>query len=178
MALSAKTLTVVLVATLLAASAGAAWQANRVRQIEQFNAAVSAGKTPATDTQSYEAKYAAAYWLAKGGRFQDATLLFLQLVESGTPQQRAAVQYNLGNIFFLRGIAINGTNMTVREEAMYLFKQAKSAYMQSLRLDETSWIARHNMDRILMMLPEEESPGVGESDSPGLIMGNIPVGLP
>lgn len=178
MALSAKKLTVVLVATLLAASAGAAWQANRVRQIEQFNAAVSAGKTPATDTQSYEAKYAAAYWLAKGGRFQDATLLFLQLVESGTPQQRAAVQYNLGNIFFLRGIAINGTNMTVREEAMYLFKQAKSAYMQSLRLDETSWIARHNMDRILMMLPEEESPGVGESDSPGLIMGNIPVGLP
>lgn len=178
MALSAKKLTVVLVATLVAASAGAAWQANRVRQIEQFNAAVSAGKTPATDTQSYEAKYAAAYWLAKGGRFQDATLLFLQLVESGTPQQRAAVQYNLGNIFFLRGIAINGTNMTVREEAMYLFKQAKSAYMQSLRLDETSWIARHNMDRILMMLPEEESPGVGESDSPGLIMGNIPVGLP
>ena len=178
MALSAKKLTVVLVATLVAASAGAAWQANRVRQIEQFNAAVSAGKTPVTDTQSYEAKYAAAYWLAKGGRFQDATLLFLQLVESGTPQQRAAVQYNLGNIFFLRGIAINGTNMTVREEAMYLFKQAKSAYMQSLRLDETSWIARHNMDRILMMLPEEESPGVGESDSPGLIMGNIPVGLP
>lgn len=178
MALSAKKLTTLLLATLVAVSAGAAWQANRIRQINNFNAAVSAGKTPSTDTQSYQAKFSAAYWLARSGRFQDATLLYLQLVENGTPQQRAAVQYNLGNIFFLRGIAINGRDMTVRDEAMYLFKQAKSAYMQSLRLDETSWIAKHNLDRILMMMPDEESPGAGESDSPGLIMGNIPVGLP
>jgi len=28
------------------------------------------------------------------------------------------------------------------------------------------------------MLPPDPTPGVGESDSPGLIMGNIPVGLP
>jgi mxaK protein len=28
------------------------------------------------------------------------------------------------------------------------------------------------------MLPPDPTPGVGDSDSPGLIMGNIPVGLP
>jgi len=28
------------------------------------------------------------------------------------------------------------------------------------------------------MLPSEPTPGIGDSDSPGLIMGNIPVGLP
>ena len=178
MALSARKLTAFLLATTLLAAAGAAWQANRIRQIENFNRAVTAGKTPATDTQSFEAKFSAAFWLAKGGRYQDATLLFLQLAESGSPSQRSAVQYNLGNIFFLRGLIINGRDMTVREEAVYLLTQAKTAYMQSLRLDNTHWDARHNLDRVLMMLPSEPAPGVGEGDSPGLIMGNIPVGLP
>lgn len=178
MALSAKTLTAVLLVTAIASGLGAAWQSYRIRQIEQFNHAVSSGKTPVTDTQSYEARFAAAYWLANGGRYQDATLLFLQLLESGTPSQKSAVQFNLGNIFFLRGLLINGRDMTVRDEAVYLFTQAKTAYIQSLKLDHTHWDARHNLDRILMMLPEDPSPGVGESDSPGLIMGNIPVGLP
>jgi tetratricopeptide (TPR) repeat protein len=178
MALSAKKLTLILLITAIAAGAGAAWQALRIRQIDAFNAAVLAGKTPATDAQSFEAKFAAAYWLAKGGRYQDATLLFLQLLENSTPTQQAAVQYNMGNIFFLRGLAIYGRDLTVRDEATYLITQAKTAYMQSLRLDNTHWDARHNLDRVLSILPEEASPGVGESDSPGLIMGNIPVGLP
>ena len=178
MALNAKKLTAILTVTAIASGLGALWQANRIRQVESFNQAVLAGKTPTTDTQSFEAKFSAAYWLAKSGRYQDSTLLFLQLLENASPTQQAAVQYNLGNIFFLRGIAINGQDMTVRDEAMYLFKQAKTAYMQSLRMDPTRWEARHNMDRILMLLPEEESPGVGDSDRAGLIMGNIPVGLP
>ncbi|HQR60271.1 MAG TPA: hypothetical protein PLH03_02780 [Methylophilaceae bacterium] len=178
MALSAKKLTAFLLATTVAAAAGVAWQANRIRQIENFNRAVSAGKTPVTDSQSFQAKFSAAYWLAKGGRYQDATLLFLQLAESGTPSQRSAVQYNLGNIFFLRGLAINGRDLTVRDEAVYLVTQAKNAYMQSLRLDNAHWDVRHNLDRVLGMLPEDPVPGVGESDSPGLIMGNIPVGMP
>jgi hypothetical protein len=178
MALSAKKLTFALLAIASLSGIGAAWEASRIHQIDEFNRAVSAGKTPATDTQSLEAKFSAAYWLARGGRYQDATLLFLQLVESGSPSQKSAVQYNLGNIFFLRGLAINGRDLTVRDEAVYLFTQAKTAYMQSLRLDNTHWDARHNLDRILDMLPADPVPGVGESDSPGLIMGNIPVGLP
>ncbi len=178
MALSAKKLTVALAALALASGIGAAWQAYRIQQIQSFNQAISDGKTPTTDTQSFEAKFSAAYWLAKSGRYQDATLLFLQLLENSTPTQKSAVQYNLGNIFFLRGLLINGRDMTVRDEAVYLLTQAKTAYIQSLKLENTHWDARHNLDRILMMLPDDPSPGVGESDSPGLIMGNIPVGLP
>lgn len=178
MALSAKKLTAILLLTAVASGAGAAWQAYRIKQIERFNQAIAEGKTPTTDTQSFEARFSAAYWLAKGGRYQDSTLLFLQLLENSTPVQKSAVQYNLGNIFFLRGLLINGRDMTVRDEAVYLLTQAKTAYMQSLKLDNTHWDARHNLDRILMMLPDDPSPGVGESDSPGLIMGNIPVGLP
>jgi tetratricopeptide (TPR) repeat protein len=179
MALSAKKLTILLLATAIIASAGAVWQVSLIRQIENFNRAVAAGKTPITNTQSYEARFSAAYWLAKGGRYQDSTLLFLQLLESGgSSQQQSAVQYNLGNIFFLRGLAINGRDLTVRDEAVYLLTQAKTAYMQSLRLDNSYWDARHNFDRVITMLPAEPTPGVGESDKAGLIMGNIPVGLP
>jgi hypothetical protein len=29
-----------------------------------------------------------------------------------------------------------------------------------------------------MILPANPTPGVGDSDSPGLILGNVPVGLP
>lgn len=178
MALSAKKITTFLLAAAIAAGASAAWQANRIRQIENFNRAVLAGKTPVTDTQSFEAKFSAAYWLAKSGRYQDATLLFLQLQEQATPAQQAAVQYNLGNIFFLRGLAINGRDLTVRDEAVYLITQAKTAYMQALRLDSNLWGARHNLDRVLGMLPDEPTPGVSDQANPGLIMGNIPVGLP
>ncbi len=178
MALSAKKLTAALLVTAVVAAAGAAWQANRIRQIENFNRAVKAGKTPVTDTQSFEAKFSAAYWLAKSGRYQDATLLFLQLQEKATPTQQAVVQYNLGNIFFLRGLAINGRDITVRDEAVYLITQAKTAYMQALRLNSELWPARHNLDRVLGMLPEDATPGVSDQANPGLIMGNIPVGLP
>jgi hypothetical protein len=66
----------------------------------------------------------------------------------------------------------------VRDEAEYLLRQAKTAYLQSLRFDNSNWGARHNLDRLLTMLPATPTPGVGESDTPGLIMGNIPVGLP
>ena len=78
----------------------------------------------------------------------------------------------------MRGLAINGINMTVRDEAEYLVRQAKVAYIASIKLDRNQWDVRHNLDRVLGMLPGNPTPGVGESDSPGLIMGNIPVGLP
>jgi len=177
-ALSARKLTWILAIVAAASAAGAASQVYRIRQIDAFNQAVLHGKTPTTDTQSYEAKFSTAYWLANSARYKDATLLFLQLADSGDANQRSAVQHNIGNIFFLRGLAINGTNITVRAEAEYLLRQAKSAYVQSLKLDNSHWDTRHNLDRLMTMLPATPTPGVGESDTPGLIMGNIPVGLP
>ncbi len=151
---------------------------NRVQQIAAFNQAISDGKPPKTDTQSFEAKFATAYWLAKNERYKEATLLFNKALNNANTEQKAAIHFNLGNIFFRRGLAINGANMTVRDEAEYLLRQAKTAYQQSLRLDNSNWGARHNLDRLLTMLPGTPTPGVGESDTPGLIMGSIPVGLP
>ena len=178
MALSAKKLTWLLLTVAVASAMGAAAQVYRIRQIEAFNQAILAGKSPTTDLQTFEARFSTAYWLARIGRYKESTLLFLQLVESGDANQRSAVQHNIGNIFFLRGLAINGTNITVRNEAEYLFRQAKTAYVASLKQDNTHWDTKHNLDRLLTILPATPVPGVGESDTPGLIMGSIPVGLP
>lgn len=176
----------VLMAGLAIGIAGAASQLYELHQMNSFNVAVSAGKTPDHDKLNFEAKYAAAYWLARSGRYQDATQLFTQLMEAGgTPEQRAAVQYNLGNIFFLRGLLVNhngGSASTVgdtfvHDEAEYLLTQAKMAYEQSLRLDNTHLDVRHNLDRVLSMLPEDAT-AQDEQDKLGIVMGNLPVGLP
>jgi tetratricopeptide (TPR) repeat protein len=173
-----KKLTWLLIVIATLSAVFAVYNFNRIRQIDTFNDAISTGKTPKTDVQSFQAKFATAYWLAQNERYKEATLLFNKALNGANTEQKAAIQYNLGNIFFKRGLIINGTSMTVRDEAEYLFRQAKTAYQQSLRLDQSNWGARHNLDRLLTMLPGTPTPGVGESDTPGLIMGNIPVGLP
>jgi mxaK protein len=176
--ISARKLTWIFAVIAIISGLGAYSEYTRLRQITAFNQAVSKGDSPATDKQSYEAKFATALWLAKTGRFKDASLLFLQLAETGDVSRRSAVQYDMGNIFFLRALAIGGTNLTVKQETLYLMGQAKNAYQQSLRLDSNHWDARHNLDRVMGMLPEDPTPGVGGDDKPGIIMGGIPVGLP
>lgn len=178
MALSAKKLTWGLLGLALVSSGIAVWEAKNIQDVKEFNIAVKEGKTPATHKDSFEAKFAVAYWQAHNARYQEATQLFGQLLEQGNATQKSAVHFNTGNIFFLRGLIVNGSNITVRDETEYLLNQAKTAYEQSLRLDHSFWDARHNLDRVLSMLPATPTPGSGESDSPGLIMGNIPVGLP
>ena len=176
--LSVKKLTIILSGLALLSAAGAAYEMKRIKEIRNFNQAVLKAESPKTDRQSFEAKFATAYWLASNERYKESTLLFTQLLPDANLIQRSAIQYNLGNIFFRRALAISGSNMTVRDEAEYLLRQAHSAYVQSLKQDNSFWDARHNLDRVLMMLPSTPTPGVGESDTPGLIMGNIPVGLP
>lgn len=178
MAISAKTLTILCIILGTASAAGAAYESKRIADIDAFNNAILHAKGPETAKESFEAKFATAYWLANNERYKEATLLFMQLEEHANSSQKAAIKYNLGNIFFRRGLLINGTNMTVRDETEYLLRQAKTAYVASLKLEPGQWDAKHNLDRVLTMLPATPTPGVGESDSPGLIMGNIPVGLP
>lgn len=177
--ISVKKLTIVLLLLLIASATTAVYAWNRIRQIQAFNGAVSTGKNPQTDKQSFEARFSTAYWLAKNERYKEATLLFSQLIGKGSPYQEAAVHHNIGNMFFLKSLQVSGGNDTkVRDEVEYLLTQAHSSYKQALKLDNSNWGTRRNLDRVITLLPETPTPGVGESDSPGLIMGNIPVGLP
>lgn len=162
----------------IASAVGAGYEINRIMQIQAFNDAILNAKSPKTDMQSFEAKFATAYWLAKNERYKESTLLFTHLLEHANTKQKEAIQHNIATNFFRRGIAINGTSMSVGKESEYLLRQAKNLYQQAVRLDNTHWDTRHNLDRLILLLPGTPTPGVGESDSPGLIMGNIPVGLP
>lgn len=163
----------------LLSAAGSIYTYKRIQQIEAFNKAVLAGEPPESDQESFEAKFATALYLAKKERYKESILLFSALMpKAADNNQKSAVQYNIGNISFLRGLAINGTNMTVKAEAEYLVRQAKVAYINSLKLDNSHWDAKHNLDRVLGMLPNTPTPGVGDGEKAGLIMGNVPVGLP
>jgi mxaK protein len=145
---------------------------------EDFNKKIMQDENLSSYKQTFEARFASAYWLAKKEMYKESSILFNNLIAEANDEQKAAIHYNIGNIFFKKGLIINGTNMTVRDEAEYLFQQAKKSYQASLKLSNQHWDARHNLDRILTMLPPDPTPGVGDSDAPGLIMGNIPIGLP
>lgn len=163
----------------LLSAAGSVYAYKRIGQIDAFNKTILSGKPPETNQQSFEAKFATALYLAKKERYKESILLFTALMpKAADNNQKSAVQYNIGNISFLRGLAINGTSMTVKAEAEYLVGQAKTAYVSSLKLDNSHWDAKHNLDRVLGMLPGTPTPGVGDGEKAGLIMGNVPVGLP
>ena len=177
--LNVNKVSLILVVIAIASAIGITYDLNRIRQISAFNQAVTSGKNPQTDRQSFEARYSTAYWLAKNERFKESTLLYSQLTQKGTPSQRAAVQHNIGNMFFLKALQVGGGNDSkVRDEVEYLLNQAHSSYKQALKQEKSNWGTRRNLDRVISLLPENPTPGTGESDSPGLIMGNIPNGLP
>lgn len=179
MALSVNKLVIALLVLAAASLATMAYSWQQIQQKQAFNEAVTRAKPPQTDQQSFEAKYAVAYWLAKNERYKEATLLFGKLVEDASPPQRAAILHNIGNMFFMKAIQVTGGNdNSTRDEVEYLLSQALSSYKNALKADNSHWGTRRNYDRVLGLLPEKPTPGVGESDNPGLIMGNIPNGLP
>ncbi|HSI24785.1 MAG TPA: hypothetical protein VK952_04110 [Methylotenera sp.] len=173
----------ILVAMLVIGVVGTLAAGKHLYTIEQFNQAVATNGQFSNDDFKFEAKYASAYQLAKNGRYQDASQLFGQLMEMhGTQSQISAVQYNLGNIFLMRGLLVNhnaneGGNGEVKDEAEYLINQAKMAYQQSLRLDNHFIDAKYNLDRVLRLLPENPI-AKDDQDELGIVMGNIPSGLP
>lgn len=172
-----------LIALLLLGIAGTLATGKHLYNIEQFNLAASTNSKMNNEDYKFETKFANAYHLAKNGRFQDASQLFGQLMEMpATNLQISAVQYNLGNIFLLRGLLVNhsankGGNGEVKDEAEYLINQAKMAYQQSLRLDHQFTDAKYNLDRVLRLLPEN-STAKNDQDQLGIVMSNIPSGLP
>ncbi|MGJ8619671.1 MAG: hypothetical protein ACSHWN_05010 [Methylophilaceae bacterium] len=177
--LTVKKLTWLLSIIAVLAALGIAHQMKRLQQIDDFNQSVTTGNPPKTDKLSYEAKYAQAYWLANKDYYKEATKLFSGLTNTNSASNRAAVFHNIGNMFFLKSLRIDsGNDPRARDEAEYLLTEAKTAYKNAIKLDNSNWGTRRNLDRVLMLLPENPTPGVSDSDSPGIIMGNIPVGLP
>lgn len=178
MATSVKAKNRVLLLILILGIGGSLTAGKQLYQIEQFNSAAESGtKLPSNDFK-FEAKYAAAYQLASNGRYQDASQLFGQLMEMpANKRQLAAVQYDLGNLFLTRGLLVSRNGGEVKDEAEYLINQARMAYQQSLKLDNSHMDVHYNLDRVLRLLPENPT-YKNEQEEIGIVMGNIPTGLP
>ncbi|MGA1714150.1 MAG: hypothetical protein ACO38J_02050, partial [Methylophilaceae bacterium] len=73
---------------------------------QQFNEQILKGESPSSFEQSFEARFSVAYWLAKKEMFKEATILFNNLMKEADDDQKSALQYNIGNIFFKRGLII------------------------------------------------------------------------
>lgn len=150
----------------------------RLYQIETFNQVILHDSKPPFNDYIFETKYAAAYSLASNGRYQDAAQLFGQLLEMDiNNQKRAAVQYNLGNIFLTRGLLVHQNGAEVRDNAEYLFNQARIAYKQSLSLDNQHIDVKYNYDRVLRLLPKG-SHNRDENEELGIVTESLPTGLP
>jgi len=177
--LTVKKLSWTLAILAIASAACLAHQVHRLNQIHTFNEAVKTGAPRVTDKLSYENKYAQAYWLAEKSYFKEATKLFSGLTQTNTPSNRAAVFHNIGNMFFHKALRLSaGSDVRGRDEAEYLLTEAMTAYKNAVKLDNSNWGTRRNLDRVLSLLPETPQAGLSDSDSPGMVMGNIPVGLP
>ena len=107
-----------------------------LKNIKAFNQEISEGKSPHMFINSFEARYATAYWLTSKERYKEANILFSNLLPIASSSQKAAIHYNIVNIFFRRALALNGTDMTVKNETEYLFRQdRKSTRLNSSHTD-------------------------------------------
>ena len=86
-----------------------------IYRIKKFNKAVAVGDSTEVLSRSFESRFAIAYWLATKEMFKESTILFNNLLDEANEDQQSAIHYNIGNIFFKRGLIINGTSMTVRD---------------------------------------------------------------
>ncbi|HYD33473.1 MAG TPA: hypothetical protein VEA39_02790, partial [Methylophilaceae bacterium] len=66
--LTVKKLTIILGGLALLSAGGAVYEYKRIKEIRDFNRAVTHAESPKTDRLSFEAKFATAYWLAKNER--------------------------------------------------------------------------------------------------------------
>ena len=73
-------------------------------KIDKFNETLKKCEAPQQFEQGYEARFSTAFQIAKKGHFKEATILFNNLSKEGTDDQKSAVYYNIGNIYFKRGL--------------------------------------------------------------------------
>lgn len=153
-------------ATVALACAGAAaffgWQRDAAREVDTAAAAaarepVTAGAAAAPREAPPEVRLARAQALSRGGEHDAAFRGFSSLMVPGTPQAlRREALYGLGNLYARQARAAAGPGGTLPPEAQPLGELAKQRYRDLLREDPADWDARHNLERVLRLAPEDE----------------------
>jgi mxaK protein len=137
---------------LLIAAAGTAW---RLKQMERWNHLIARGEVvSAGDKAPAEVRFASAYALSEKGDVEGALSLYRQIEDEAQLGLRIAAKYNSANLYLKQALALRGASEA--SGALPLAELAKEEYRDLLRLDNTDWDAKYNLERALRLAPESD----------------------
>jgi len=151
------TLAVAAALTLIAMPARSSAQAGR-DQVEEGNRLYEEGRFQEAHQKYLEAlrespespliRFNAGNALYQGQAFEQAMEAYQQAIESGDPQLMSAAWYNLGNTLY-RGQQL---------------EPSLEAYKQALRLDPNDTDAKHNLERVLDQMEQQDQEDEQQDD--------------
>lgn len=166
---------------------GTAYEAYQYKKISDVNHAITAGKTFETEDFIFNKKFADAYHQGETKNYKLAVQGFGQLTEMPekiqgnkmeiSQKQLSSIQFNIGNNLFHGGLRrLVNPDGTLHDDAIYAFTQARSAYIQALKLNPSLQAAKFNLSLLLSIIPENMKPS--GKDQSGMEVSNLPQGLP
>lgn len=109
-------------------------------------------------------RFARAWALQQDGKFEAALKAYALIDVRDDDHMRAAVQYNLANLYLRR--ALQHRENDADDLALPLVELAKEYYRELLREHSHDWPAKYNLEVALRMAPEAELEEVEEERNP------------
>ena len=154
MALNARRTRILLGVTILLLLA-AAFEAWRLKQINHWNELIASRQVAlADDKVPAELRFASAYALSEKGDIEGALGRYRQIEDEPQFELRIAAKYNSANLYLKQALALHGASDASR--TLPLVELAKEEYRDLLRLDNSDWDAKYNLERALRLAPEAE----------------------
>jgi mxaK protein len=108
-------------------------------------------------------RFARAYALQQDGKFE-AALEAYAAIDVQDDRTRAAIQYNLANLYLRRALQYRESDAD--DLALPFVELAKEYYRELLREDSQDWSAKYNLELALRVAPETELEEVQEERNP------------
>jgi mxaK protein len=141
------------IAALAAIAAGAALDAYRLWQAQQWNDVIL-GRRPVPEVGELpvQVRFMQAHALAQSGAHEDALNRYRALQGDGELGQ--AARFNSANILLRQAIEVRATQQP--GQAIPLIELAKESYREILRSQPAHWDARYNLERAQRLLPDPD----------------------
>jgi mxaK protein len=150
-----------LIAVLAAAALYDGYQWLHASQLNRALVEIEAGEDVGTDDPHLQ--FARAYALQQDGKFEPALEAYAA-IDARDDRLRAAIQYNLANLYLRRALDYRETGAD--DLALPFVELAKEYYRDLLRRDSQDWFAKYNLELALRVAPEMELAEVEEERNP------------
>ena len=134
----------------------------RAVQLNRALAQVEAGADAGAEHP--RVRFARAWTLQQDGEFDAALKAYAAIDVQGDDPLRAAVHYNLANLYLRR--ALEHRDNDADDLALPLVELAKEYYREVLREHSQDWPARYNLELALRIAPETELEEAEEERNP------------